>query len=314
MFSHATQPMRRVPPSYKSWEPHPYQRRAVEFLCNQSVAALFLDPGLGKTSITLSSFATLKNAGVAARALVIAPLRVVQTVWQQEAQKWTQFRHLRFCVLHGPKKGELLRASLQDGSADIWLLNPEGVQWLTKQYFGRGLPFDTVVIDELTKFKNHKAVRSTSLRPCLRGVRRRWGLTGTPIPNGYMDLFGQFLMLDDGAALGKYITHFRDSYFQADFNGFDYTLQRGAAQRIEAKIAPYVLRMAAEDYLDLPPLVDDIRYVELEKDAREAYAAMKDEMLATLPEGVVTGANAAAVYSKLKQMANGSVYLEGAKQ
>lgn len=118
-------------------------------------------------------------------------------------------------------------------------------------------------------------------------------------------------MLDDGAALGKYVTHYRDNYFQPDFNGFDYVLQPGAAARIEARIAPYVLRMSAEDYLDLPPLVDDIRYVELEPGARALYEQMKKQMLAELPEGVVTGANAAAVYSKLKQMANGACYLSG---
>jgi len=285
----------------------------VEFLTQQNAAALFLDPGLGKTSITLSAFAHLHATNLARRALVVAPLRVIQTVWKQEAQKWTQFRHLRFATLHGPKKGEVLKSSLKDDAADIYLINPEGCQWLAQwladQFCGRRLPFDTVVIDELTKFKNHKAVRSKTLRPLLRTVARRWGLTGTPVPNGYMDLFGQFLMLDDGAALGKYVTHYRDQYFTPDFNGFDYVLQPGAAARIEAKVAPYVLRMSAEDYLTLPPLVEDIRYVELDPEARRAYDRMKKEMIAELPQGTVTGANSAAVYSKLKQMANGAVYL-----
>jgi len=305
MFMSATASTRRVPPSHQPWEPWDYQRRAVEFLTQQNSAALFLDPGLGKTAITLAAFAALSSASaVPLRMLVVAPLRVVQTVWQQEAKKWSQFRHLRFSVLHGPHKKERLK-----DDADVWLINPEGCQWLANEFFGRSLPFDTVVIDELTKFKNPKAVRSKSLRPRLKTVRRRWGLTGTPIPNGYLDLFGQFLMIDDGAALGKYITHYRDSYFQPDFNGFDYVLQPGAAKRIENRIAPYVLRMSAEDYLDLPPLVDDVRYVDLEPAARAAYSQMKKQMLATLPEGVVTGANAAAVYSKLKQMANGAVYM-----
>ncbi len=304
MFMSSTASTRRVPPSHKPWVPHPYQQRGVEFLCQQGSAALFLDPGMGKTSIVLSAFATLATSALATRMLVVAPLRVIQTVWEAEAKKWTQFRHLKFSTLHGPKK----QARLKD-DADIWLINPEGCQWLSDQYFGRSLPFDTVVIDELTKFKNPKSVRSKTLRPRLKNVRRRWGLTGTPIPNGYLDLFGQFLMLDDGAALGKYVTHYRDTYFQPDFNGFDYQLQPGGAARIEAKIAPYVLRMAAEDYLDLPPLVDDVRLVDLEPAAKATYAAMKKDMLAELPEGVVTGANAAAVYSKLKQMANGAVYL-----
>lgn len=296
--------MRLAKPSHELWVPHPYQQRGVEFLCQQNSAALFLDPGMGKTSIVLAAFARLASATQANRMLVIAPLRVVHTVWEQEARKWTQFRHLRFSVLHGSKKDAALKAE-----ADIYLMNPEGCEWLAQKYFGRPLPFDTVVIDELTKFKNSRSVRSKQLRPRLGGVRRRWGLTGTPVPNGYMDLFGQFLMLDDGAALGKYITHYRDQYFQPGYDGFSYTLQRDGAARIEARIAPYVLRMAASDYLDLPPLVDDIRLVELPAEARKTYEQMKKDMLTELPEGVVTGANAAAVYSKLKQMANGAVYV-----
>lgn len=294
---------RLAKPSHVPWMPHEYQRKAVQFLIERGAAALFLDPGLGKTSIVLDAFRRLKASGVAKRALVIAPLRVCQTVWRQEGQKWTDFRELRFSLLHGAKKAERLR-----DDADVWLINPEGVAWLCEQYRGRTLPFDTVVVDELTKFKNHAAERHKALRPRLRGVARRWGLTGTPAPNGMMDLFGQFLLLDDGAALEKYITHFRDKYFQVDYNGFDYVLLPGAERRIEARIAPYVLRMGAEDYLELPPIVDDVHELELDAKSRATYAKMKRDMLAELPEGVVTGANAAAAYSKLKQMANGAVY------
>lgn len=270
----------------------------------QNVAALFLDPGLGKTSIVLDAFSRLKAAGMASRMLVVAPLRVCQTVWRQEGQRWTEFRDLRFSLLHGPKKAERLR-----DDADVWLINPEGVAWLAKQKFGMALPWDTVVIDELTKFKNHGAERHKALRPRLKHVARKWGLTGTPAPNGYMDLFGQMLLLDDGAALDRFVTHFRDAYFQVDFDGFTYNLMPGAEKRIEEKIRPYVLRMSAEDYLELPPITDDVRLLELEPAARSTYARMKKDMLAELPEGVVTGANAAAVYSKLAQMANGAVYM-----
>lgn len=266
-----------------------------------------MDPGLGKTSIVLDAFARLKATGAAKRMLVIAPLRVCQTVWRQEAAKWSDFRDLKFSLLHGDKKAERLK-----DDADIFLINPEGVKWLGERFFGRPLPFDTVTIDELTKFKNHSAERSKALRPRLRTVTRRWGLTGSPAPNGYMDLFGQLLMLDDGAALGRYVTHYRDKYFQAGYDGFSYDLQPGGGARIEEAIRPYVLRMSAEEYLELPPLVDDIRELDMETAARKTYNTMKKDMLATLPEGVVTGANAAAVYSKLKQMANGAVYINDA--
>lgn len=311
MLKSTTVSLRPVAPSHKEWTPHGYQKRAVDFLvAQQGAAALFLDPGLGKTSITLSAFAELKARGEAKRMLVIAPLRVCQLVWRQEAQRWTQFRDLKFAFLHGPRKNDILRAGLQDGT-DIFLLNPEGVPWLSDLYFGKFLPFDIVTIDELTKFKNAQATRHKRLRPRIKKITRRWGLTGTPIPNGYMDLFGQFLMLDDGQRLGKFITQYRDLYFQPAFNGFDYNLRNNGAERIEERIKPVTLRMSAEDYLTLPPLVDDIRLLEMSPKARKVYEQMKKETIAELPEGTITAANAGAVYSKLKQMANGAVYKVG---
>lgn len=298
-----TSPTRLVP-SHQPWNPHPYQARAVEFLLRQSAAALFLDPGLGKTSIVLEAFRLLKEAGQTKRMLVVAPLRVIQTVWRQEGQKWSQFRDLTFALLHGSKKAEALQTE-----HDIALVNPEGVEWLVAHTGGMvGAKYDVVTLDELTKFKNSRAKRHKALRPALRGVRRRWGLTGTPAPNGYLDLFGQFLILDDGAALGRYITHYRTQYFTQHYNGFDWMLQAGGQERIEARLKPYVLRMAAADYLSLPPLVEDIRYVELPGEALKTYKHMKAEMIAELPGGVVTAQNAGGVINKLRQMANGAVY------
>lgn len=294
---------RRATPSHQPWVPLPYMLKAVEHLESRGSAGLALDPGLRKTSITLEAFRRLKERSLVRTMLVVAPLRVCRTVWRQEGAKWSEFRHLKFSLLHGPKKSERLK-----DAADVYLINPEGVVWLSKQFALRSLPFDIVVIDELTKFKNHSAERCKALRPRLKGVARRWGLTGSLAPNGWMDIFGQQLMLDNGAALGKYITHYRDSYFQVDWNGFDYTLQPGAERRIIARIAPYWLQMSADDYMQLPELIQDPRYIELEQDARATYEKMKRDMIASLPEGVVTAANAAATYSKLSQMANGAVY------
>lgn len=301
----ATTLIRRVPPSHKPWNAHPYQAQAVKHLLSAHAAALFLDPGLGKTSIVLKAFDTLRAGGRVKSMLVIAPLRVCQTVWRQEGQKWTDFRHLSFSLLHGSKKDTALKAP-----ADVYLINPEGVAWLTKKIQGRslGVLFDIVTIDELTKFKNSQSVRSKALRKVIRGVKARWGLTGSPAPNGYMDLFGQFLVLDDGAALGRFITKYRDDYFQLGYDGFTYDLMMGADKRIEARIAPYVLRMSHKDYLQLPPLIPDPRYLEMEPGARKLYNDMAKTMVSQLPGGVVTAGNSAAAYSKLKQMANGAVY------
>lgn len=281
-------------------------------------AALFLDPGLGKTSVVLSAFSKLLAKGVARKMLVIAPLRVCQLVWRQEGQEWTQFRHLKIELIHGPKKKQILSES----DADIFLINPEGVAWLVDALKGKGWPFDTTVIDELTKFKNSRATRFKHLHGgkigkgmtaktypnVVANSARRWGLTGTPAPNGLMDLFGQLLILDDGRTFGKWITHYRETYFTPGFTGFDYVLQPGAEERIQRKLEPIALRMKAEDYLTLPECVDDIIEVEMDKKARATYTRMKNEMVADLPEGEITAANAAAVTSKLKQMANGAVY------
>ena len=296
---------RRAMPSYQPWTPLPYMQRAVDFLATHHSAGIPLKPGGRKTSITLAAFSRLKAEGTVRKMLVIAPLRVCRQVWRQEGAKWAEFRHLRFSLLHGPKKDDALKAD-----ADVYLINPEGVPWLAKKFFGRSIPFDVLCIDELTRFKNHDSDRSKALRPRLKHVRYRWGLTGSLAPNGYMDLFGQMLMLDDGAALGRYITHYRDQYFTLDYDGFTYNLMPGAEKRIVAKLAPYWLPVDERDYGQLPPLVNNPIMLDLEPAARKHYNKMKSTMIAELPGGVVTAANQAAVYSKLSQMANGAVYLE----
>lgn len=300
---------RRADPRHTTWEPHDYQSRAVEHLKTRPVAMLWLDPGLGKTSITLKAFSDLLEAGRARKMLVVAPLRVVQLVWRQEAAQWSQFRHLRFATIHGSAKKR--RAELET-DADVYLVNPENVPWLCDQFKGKGWPFDVLTIDELTRFKNARAKRSKALRPWAQRSKFRWGLTGTPVPNGYMDLFGQALVLDGGRAFGQYVTHFRDRYFSVGWTGFDFELKTGAAKQIEERIEPYVLRMAAEDYLDLPELVNDVRLIEIGDKARKQYKELRREAVLPLAddEGRVVAANAGALHSKLKQLSNGAVYLD----
>src|ERR1700743_2011231 len=195
--------MRRVLPSWKQWVPLPYMERAVQWLMYRHAAGLPLRPGGRKTSITLEAFRRLSEEGRAGTMLIIAPLRVCRQTWRQEAAKWEQFKDFKFSLLHGDKKEERLK-----DDADIWLINPEGVDWLSHRFLGRPLPFDIVCIDELTKFKNSQAKRFKALLPRLKGVQWRWGLTGSLASNGYMDLFGCQLILDDGASLGRYIMHF----------------------------------------------------------------------------------------------------------
>lgn len=307
---------RRWKPSVKRWTPHDYQKKAVKFLLNHGAAALFLDPGLGKTSITLEAFRLMKKAKVARKMLVIAPLRVCHQVWPAEIKEWEQFSDLRIEVLHGPRKDEALARD-----ADIYVINPEGLEWLI---FGSGkgnrsfdrrrwnkLEFDTLVIDELTKFKNPRGSRFKALKIVLDTFRRRWGLTGTPAPNGLMDLFGQCFVLDGGNALGRFITHYRMKYFTPlDRNGWKWALQPDGAERIYERLKPLALRMSAEDYLELPEIVPIKRFVYLPPKVQKLYDDMEDELLAMYDNQLITSGNGGAMSTKCRQICNGALYVD----
>jgi SNF2 family DNA or RNA helicase len=180
------------------WTPHGYQKRGVKFLLEHQAAGLLLDPGLGKTSIVLAAFSFLKKKKLASKMLVIAPLRPCYLVWPAEVTKWQDFNGLKVVVLHGKHKEELLHEE-----ADVYVINPEGLDWLLTGGRGtfdrkrwRSLGFDTLVVDELTKFKKASGKRFKLLKNVLETFQRRWGLTGTPNPNGLIDLFGQMYILD----------------------------------------------------------------------------------------------------------------------
>lgn len=292
---------RPAKPSHVEWVPSEGQVRAVSALTSKQRCALWADPGAGKTSITLAAFTALKQSGQARSMLVVAPLRVCQLQWRQEALQWTQFRHLKILFLHGPKKDELLREQ-----ADIYLINFDGLVWLKSRFRGQ-LPFDVVCLDESTKIKNYAAERSKALRACTFATARKWMLTGTPNPNGYMDLFGQFLWLDGGLALGKHVTHFREKFFNKAFNGFDYDLQRGGGERIENRIADLVHRLP---FTDLPPLINDVRWCEFSAEGKRLYRAMDKEQVITLYGGalVIAAGSTGAHQSAREQMAQGAIY------
>jgi SNF2 family DNA or RNA helicase len=302
--------------SVAHWSPHDYQRKAVKFLAERNAGALFLDPGLGKTSITLAAIKQLKAEGKISKVLLIAPLRVCVSVWPKEIEKWVDFNDLKCVVLHGPDKDAQLK---QD--ADIYIVNPEGLEWLLKpksacgqvridvQHW-KGLGFDALVIDELTKFKHTTSKRFKYLKSVLKSFKYRWGLTGTPASNGLMDLFGQCYILDEGEALGKYITHYRMTYFNQSYNGFDWTLKPGADKLIFEKIKPLALRMAADDYLQLPALTNNYIRVELDAKTRKAYDQLENDLLTRIGDKIVTAATAASASIKCRQVANGGIYLD----
>jgi hypothetical protein len=297
------------------FKPHAYQRRAIGFVVSQACAGLFLDPGLGKTSIMLYAFNLLKKEHMARRMLVVAPLRPMYLTWPAEGKKWDEFRDLKMGILHGPTKNSVL----MDDEVDIHLINPEGLKWLFKALDDMGINpadlWDILCVDESTRFKHTNTDRFQIIKPHLEKFGRRYILTGSPAPNGLMDLYGQIFILDLGMSLGRYITHYRASYFDKDYTGFSYVPRYGAEERIYAKLSPLVLRMSQDDYLKLPPLVGAcgygeplVRSVELPPDARKVYDRMEQFLITELQEDTVTAANAAAASGKCRQIANGGLY------
>lgn len=305
----------------KDWKPHAYQKKAIKFMLAHGAAALFLDPGLGKSSITLATLKLLMKAGKAEKILIIAPLRVAHSVWPRELKKWTDFTGMRAVVLHGPKKDELLE---QD--ADLYIINHEGLPWLLSAEKSetptgkrrvevsvrkfKELGFDTLVIDELSKFKDSNTQRFKALKQVIPTFRHRYGLTGSPAPNGLIDLFGQAFIIDEGRSLGRFVTHYRSKYFTPAWDGFSWDLKPGAEKQIYKRLKPLALTMTAGDYLKMPKLQENLIKIDLPKKAREVYDQLEDSLYAELDEGTVVAATAAAASMKCRQVANGGVYID----
>ncbi len=308
--------------SPKPWNPHAYQLRALKFLIEHGAAGLLLDPGLGKTSVTLAAIKYLKSKGIVEKVLIIAPLRVAHEVWPAEVAKWKDFKGLSLTVLHGKHKEARLKEK-----HDIYVINPEGMSWLLgvenkkSALTGKSTPevnvrkfkrlgFDTLVIDELSKYKHYSTGRFKALKKVLKTFSRRWGLTGSPTANGLLDLFGQCYCLDMGNALGPYITHYRYKYFDSDFQGYNWTVVPGKEKLIYEAIEPLMLRMSAEDYLEMPEVIEDNIIVELPAKAYKVYDELEKDLIAQIEESTVVAANAAVASSKCRQVACGGVYTD----
>lgn len=296
------------------YTPHDYQKKGIRTMIGQACAGLLLDPGLGKTSISLAAMMLLLAKPVIKGVLVVAPLRPVYNVWPGEIEKWTDFNDMSYTIVHGSLKERL--EMLWGEKTDLYLINPEGVVWLADQLKGvpkDKWPFDVLIVDESTKFKSATAKRFKALRGLIPKFRRRYILTGTPTPNGLMDLFGQIYILDEGTALGRFITHYRNTYFYSSgFGGYTWTPRITAMEEITEKIAPLVLRMRHEDYLELPPLVNQYIWLDLPPDARSLYRQIEDNFIALVGEETVIAPNAAAAGIKCRQILNGALYMNEA--
>jgi SNF2 family DNA or RNA helicase len=289
------------------WEPHEYQKKAVKFLVEHGSGQLWLDPGLGKTSITLQAFKILKAAGAVKKALIVAPLRPAYAVWPQEIKKWDNFADLRISVLHGANKDKYL-----DDKSDIHVINFEGLQWLSKALSSNSFPYDILVVDEISYLRNTRTERFKCLSPFLDKFKRRFGLTGSPAPNSLMDVFGPQLVIDRGATFGRFITHFRTTYFfQTGYGGYTWALKPNASKQIYELLSDKVLRMKAEDYLDMPEMLLNRVYVELPKAVKKRYKELENELLIEFSnDDQVSATNAAVAVGKCQQIANGAIYLD----
>jgi len=291
------------------YRPHDYQKYAISWIVDHPVSAVFLDMGLGKTSITLTALQQLMFERFEARkVLVIAPLRVARDTWKAEAEKWDHLRDLRLSVAVGDadQRREALRAD-----ADIYIINRENVPWLVKDS-GIHWDFDTVVIDELSSFKNYTAKRYKALYHMRDRITRIIGLTGTPSVNGLEDLWAEFRLLDKGERLGKYIGAFRNTYEVPDKRSwniiYSYKPKPGAVDAIRSLISDVTISMRSVDHLRMPDLISTVTEVNMDQAEWSSYTTFRDEYVLPDTEGEVTAANAAALSVKLCQLANGAVY------
>lgn len=303
-----------------------YQKRAIQHVVNNVASAIFLDPGLGKTTIASFALVELQKQGLD-HAVVIAPLQVCLNTWtkahpETDFNQWPELRDLRIELLHGDDKEAALTKP-----ADLYVINPEGLDWLydhwPEGWVGKRL---MLVVDESTQFKSHQSKRfkilagrkhsgargDTTYEALLNYFERRVVMTGTPTSEGLTDLWAQIYLLDQGRALGKYITQYRRQYFYpTGFGGYTWAPKDGAREAIIKRITPYAVRLDAADHVDLPEVIEQDIFVDLPADALAAYKVLDKEFVLQLRGGSITAANAGARTSKLRQLTNGAVYLDG---
>ena len=289
---------------------HSYQREAIKRILDNDNYGLLLDMGLGKTIITLTAIEELiYDRFEISKVLIIAPKKVAESTWQDEAEKWDHLKYLRFSTVLGSERARIRALSRE---ADCYVVNRENVVWLC-EYYNYHLPFDMCVVDESSSFKNSQAKRFKALRKCK--FKRTVILTGTPAPNTLMDLWPQIYLLDAGMRLGKTISEYRRRYFKPDkTNGhivFSYTLVGDMARKeIYRLVGSICMSLKAKDYLHLPERIDNVIRVKLDDQAQKIYKRMKKDLVLELGDNEITAANAAALSNKLLQMANGAVYSE----
>nr|DAH63688.1 MAG TPA: Chromatin remodeling complex ATPase [Caudoviricetes sp.] len=293
---------------------HDYQERGVSHIVDNEYCALFLDMGLGKTVTTLTAIKELLDNCIISNALVIAPKKVTQVTWSDEIKNWEHLQGLTISVIDGTAKQ---RREAMAAKADIYAVSRDNIVWLVLEHGGVKLPYDMVVIDELSSFKNHASKRFRAMRKVRKFIPRVVGLTGTPAPNGLIDLFAQMYLIDEGQRLGKTVTAYRDRFFRpGKRNGdivYTYELkapQNETEQQISDLISDITISMTAEDYLKMPDKIMLYDYVDLAPKVLAMYRDFEKEQILELinSDEPISAASAAALSNKLQQFANGAIY------
>ena len=297
------------------FRPYEYQQAAIRWILKNPRCGLLLDMGLGKSVITLTAVQQLMDYCEVSRTLVVAPKKVAETTWTAEAEKWEHLKGLRVVKVMGTKKQRKLALA---SKADVYVIGRDSFVWLVGLY-GGNLPFDVLVIDELTSFKSSKSNRFKAMRMATPTVSRVIGLTGTPAPNGLIDLWAQMYCIDMGARLGKSVTKYRETYFETHkWNNIIVRcdVKKGCEEVIRAKIADICLSMQAKDYLQLPDMITHTEKVELSSKTMAAYTKFEKEKVLEFQEehtgeaSNILANSAAGLMNKLSQFANGAIYDE----
>lgn len=290
------------------YKPHNYQAYCIDRIVKDPAVGLFLRPGLGKTSITLSAINTLKYYHWSiGKALVVAPKKVAEGTWSKEAGKWDHLKHLRVVTVLGPL-AKRIRALNTPG--DVYVINRENVPWLV-EYYRQDWPFDMVVLDESTSFKNSSSKRFKAMKLIRPLCKKVILLTGTPSSKGLMDLWAQIYLLDEGARLGKNITQFRERYFIANTHGghfTDYKPKDDAEPAVLKAISDICISMKAEDYLELPQCIEHEIPVILDDKIKKEYAQFERDLLLQIDENTITAQSAGVLTGKLLQFCSGAIY------
>lgn len=292
-----------------AFRPFDYQVTMDEWTHERPSFGFFVSPGMGKTVVTLRVLHDRILSGQSRGALIVAPIRVCSVTWPNQIALWSHSSWMRVAHL---RTAEGLKA-WHDGTAEVYLVNPEQLPKLVPLMFKgkKRAPVDTIVFDEISLAKNPSSKRFNALRPYLpKFFKERIGLTGTPVPNNYLDLFAQVRLLDDGERLGRSFHHYKQSYFTSDYMGYTWTIKPGAKEIIDAKIADLCLVMLGDDYLDVPTCNTEDVAVALPPEAKAQYKELQKELLLELDKSDVVALNMATLSNKLLQLTGGSIYGE----